>query len=113
MKSEHGAQIAGQLNEQERQLLTHAILEAETKPTVVLEVGTWLGGGSTLHLLRALEESAAGHLWGIEADQSIYQAMLANISAAAPDARHRFTPIFGLSQDVLPRWLTGDGGRVV
>jgi hypothetical protein len=44
-------------------------------------------------------------LWGIEADRSIYDRMLSNIRAAVPDASHRFTPMFGFSQDVLREWL--------
>jgi predicted O-methyltransferase YrrM len=97
--------IAGQLNEQERHILTAAICDASKKPAVVLEVGTWLGGGSTLHILRALEENGTGHLWGIEADRSIYEKMLANIQAAAPKASARFSALFGFSQAVIPQWL--------
>jgi len=96
--------IEGQLNAAERQMLTNAILNAPHKPRVVLEVGTWLGGGSTLHILRALEQNGIGHLWGIEVDRSIYERMLANINAAAPLEAKRFTPLFGFSQDVLKRW---------
>lgn len=99
------AEIAGQLNAAERRILTQAVLEAPEKPRVVLEVGTWLGRGSTLHLLRALARNGEGHLWGIEADRSIYEAMLANIDTAAPEALHRFTPLFGLSHMVIPSWL--------
>ncbi len=97
--------IAGQLNEAERRLLTDAILGAPTKPKIALEVGTWLGGGSTLHLLRALEENGTGHLWGIEADESIYDRMLANIRSVSPALVARFTPLFGFSEEVIPRWL--------
>src|SRR5690242_11170261 len=98
-------QIEGQLNETERRLLTEAITQAPRKPAMVIEVGTWLGGGSTLHILRALERNGLGHLWGIEADRSVYERMLSNIRAAAPEAASRFTPLFGFSQDVLPRWI--------
>jgi predicted O-methyltransferase YrrM len=98
-------EIAGQLNAAERRILTSAVLDPATKPKVVLEVGTWLGGGSTLHLLRALEQNREGHLWGIEADPSIYDQMQANIRRAAPEAIHRFTPLFGFSHEVIPRWL--------
>lgn len=98
--------IEGQLNEKERQILTEAILHAPKKPEVLIEVGTWLGGGSTLHILRALNKNNVGHLWGIEADHSIYEKMLANIQAAAPDASSRFSPLFGFSQNILPDWLT-------
>jgi hypothetical protein len=40
--------IEGQLNEAERRLITEAITGAAKKPLVAIEVGTWLGGGSTL-----------------------------------------------------------------
>lgn len=104
-------EIAGQLNPEERRIITAAISDAPRKPRVVLEVGTWLGGGSTLHLLRALERNGAGHLWGIEADRSIYDQMLANIRRAAPEAIHRFTPLFGFSHEVIPSWLEGLGAE--
>jgi predicted O-methyltransferase YrrM len=97
--------IEGQLNARERELLTNAILNAAKKPRVAIEVGTWLGGGSTLHILRALQRNGEGHLWGIEADRSIYDRMLANLRAAAPEALHRFTPLFGFSQKVIPQWI--------
>ncbi|MBA2434084.1 MAG: class I SAM-dependent methyltransferase [Chthoniobacterales bacterium] len=103
------AAIAGQLNAAERRLVTEAIVKAPRKPRVVLEVGTWLGGGSTLHLLRALEQNGEGHLWGIEADRAIYERMLANIGSAAPEALHRFTPLFGFSDVVIPKWLAEQG----
>jgi predicted O-methyltransferase YrrM len=105
-------QIDGQLNEAERQLLTEAIIQASEKPKVVIEVGTWLGGGSTLHILRALERNGTGHLWGIEADETIYERMVTNIRAAAPEACQRFTPLFGFSQKVIPRWLQEQGQGV-
>src|SRR5690348_2341637 len=100
-----GASIDGQLNEQERGILTSAVRDAQKKPKVILEVGTWLGGGSTLHFLRTLKDKEEGHLWGIEADHQIYEKMIQNIRAAVPDAVDRFTPIFGLSQKVIPGWL--------
>ncbi|MGO8926066.1 MAG: class I SAM-dependent methyltransferase [Limisphaerales bacterium] len=96
--------IEGQLNETERRLITEAITKAAKKPLVAIEVGTWLGGGSTLHILRALEQNGVGHLWGIEADRSIYERMLGNIRAAAATAASRFHPLFGFSQDVLKQW---------
>lgn len=97
-------EIEGQLNAREREILSAAILE--TRPKVVLEVGTWLGGGSTVHFLRALEKNGEGQLFGIECDRSIYDRMIENIRAAAPEALHRFTPLFGFSQQVIPKWLT-------
>lgn len=98
-------EISGQLNAEERRLLSDAILRESPKPQVVVEVGTWLGGGSTLHILRALETNGLGHLWGVEADRSIYERMIENIRQAAPEAAARFTPLFGFSEQVLPKWL--------
>jgi predicted O-methyltransferase YrrM len=104
---------AGQLNERECQILISTICDAAQKPKIVLEVGTWLGGGSTLHFLRALHQNGEGHLWGIEADRSIYDRMIENIRASAPEALGRFTPLFGLSQKVIPDWLADSGARRV
>lgn len=103
------AQIEGQLNELERRLLVEAITTAWPKPRVAIEVGTWLGGGSTVHILQALEQNGEGHLWGIEADPTVYNQMIENIRRAVPEASHRFTPLFGYSQDVIPRWIAGHG----
>lgn len=103
-QTETGGIIEGQLNPQERDFITKAILNAPVKPRVTLEVGTWLGGGSTLHILRALEQNGQGHLYGIEADRSIYDRMVANIRKAAPEAAKRFTPIFGFSDESIPKW---------
>lgn len=91
-------------------MLTNAILGAPQKPEKVIEVGTWLGGGSTLHILRALEKNGAGHLWGVEADRSIYDQMLSNIKAGAPEVAGRFTPLFGFSEEILPKWIQDQGG---
>lgn len=92
--------MEGQLNRSEREILTTWV--AKLKPEKVLEVGTWKGGGSTLHILRTLEKSGCGHLWGIEASQSIYEEMIANIRSDDPLLEKRFTPIFGFSQKVIP-----------
>jgi predicted O-methyltransferase YrrM len=89
--------------------ITGEFATSEVKPRIAIEVGTWLGGGSTLHILRALEENGVGHLWGIEADRSIYDRMLDNIHAAASQESHRFTPLLGFSHDVIPQWLAEQG----
>ena len=101
--------IDGQLSHGEREFLTGAILGQSRKPEVVLEVGTWLGGGSTLHILRALDKNERGHLWGIEADHTIYEQMIRNLRAAAPETLERFTPLFGSSNSVIPQLLAAKG----
>ena len=99
------ATIEGQLNAEERALISSTILNAPIKPKIAVEVGTWLGGGSTLHILRALQKNGEGHLWGVEAAKDIYEKMIASIRTGAPDAADRFTPLLGFSTEVLPRWL--------
>jgi len=97
--------IPGQLSTGERELLTSALTSSARKPERVVEVGTWLGGGSTLHILRALHQNGCGHLWGIEYNRDIYEQMLANIRKACPEAIERFTPLFGSSEEAIPTWL--------
>jgi hypothetical protein len=97
--------VEGQLNPTERQILTDAIRKAPKKPEVVIEVGTWLGGGSTLTFLRALHQNGTGHLWGVEADHQIYDRMIANLRAQAPDVLDYFTPLLGRSDQVIPPWI--------
>jgi len=92
--------MEGQLNQKERSIIINWV--TELKPEHTLEVGTWLGGGSTLHILKALESNAKGHLWGIEASQGIYESMVANIRSAGDELVARFTPVFGFSQKVIP-----------
>jgi predicted O-methyltransferase YrrM len=108
------SEIEGQLSTGERELLFSALTSSSRRPERVIEVGTWLGGGSTLHILRALQADGTGHLWGIEYDRNIYDRMIANIRSAIPEALDRFTPLFGKSEEVLPKWLASlpPGGTV-
>ncbi|MES2659806.1 MAG: class I SAM-dependent methyltransferase [Verrucomicrobiota bacterium] len=99
--------MEGQLNSKEREIITQWV--TTLKPERALEVGTWLGGGSTLHILKALESNGRGHLWGIEAFLSIYDAMLKNINSAGTEIAARFTPLFGFSQNVIPEFLSKTG----
>jgi hypothetical protein len=102
------AVLEGQLNDAERRLLTDAVLKAPKTPEVIVEVGTWMGGGSTVTFLRALHQNGAGHLWGVEADRAVYDRMMANLNALAPEVMDHFTPLFGFSDQVLPRWIAGE-----
>jgi predicted O-methyltransferase YrrM len=102
--------MEGQLNPKERKIITSRIHEQQ--PSHAVEVGTWLGGGSTLHILKAMEENMSGHLWGIEASQGIYDRMIANIRSAGEEHAARFTPVFGFSQQVIPGLLDEIGPRI-
>lgn len=97
--------VDGQLNDRERDLIRKYLVMGETPPMVALEVGTWLGGGSTMVILKEFSRAGAGHLWGVEADEGIYERMVANIRGALPEGLDHFTPLFGLSQKKLPEWI--------
>lgn len=103
--------IQGQLNSTERKILIEYLLKGDKPPQIAIEVGTWLGGGSTLHILRELVRLGEGHLWGIEADKSIYESMISNIRSALPRSLFHFTPIFGFSQKVLPELIRNQSAK--
>jgi predicted O-methyltransferase YrrM len=97
--------VDGQLNSRERDLILQYLVMGETPPMIAVEVGTWLGGGSTMVILKEFSRAGIGHLWGVEADEGIYDRMVANIRAALPEGLNHFTPLLGLSQKTLPEWI--------
>jgi hypothetical protein len=42
---------------------------------------------------------------GNQADAAIYERMIENLKRAASEAMARFTPLFGRSQKVIPKWI--------
>lgn len=60
----------GQLLPAERALLREAVFHHH--PDLVLEVGTWYGGGSTWQLVQALTAASKGHLHTCEVDLEHY-----------------------------------------
>ncbi|HEX7010367.1 MAG TPA: hypothetical protein VF184_10310, partial [Phycisphaeraceae bacterium] len=58
--------MQGQMHPEERDLIHRTVLD--DNPTVVVECGTWYGGGSTLAAARALHAQARGrlHTWEID-----------------------------------------------
>lgn len=73
----------GQLHRDERALLYTLVLG--TRPSRCLEVGTWLGRGSTFFIASALAEVGAGHLWTVETDGAAVDAARAAYAAEKPD----------------------------
>lgn len=96
--------MEGQLNDREKSLIVNWV--EKLQPERALEIGTYVGGGSTIHILHALERNGRGHLWGIEASKPIYEEMVRNITSAGPQLLPRFSPIFGFSQKVIPVFLS-------
>lgn len=62
--------MIGQLLPQERALLFNTVLKA--KPKLVLEIGTWKGGGSTYQIASALFAIFSGVLHTCEIDPEFY-----------------------------------------
>jgi hypothetical protein len=46
---------------------------------------------------------------GNQADAAIYERMIENLKRAASEAMARFTPLFGRSQKVIPKWIAEQG----
>jgi predicted O-methyltransferase YrrM len=76
----------GQLTIAERQAL-YQLIRSE-KPLVVLEVGTWAGGGSTLQIVNALRENGRGTLHTCEIDKELFDYAKGGHQARELDHRH-------------------------
>jgi len=63
--------MEGQLYPAERKLLFDTVLRV--KPQVVLEIGTWKGGGSTYQIATALRQLGAGKLYTCETNRVFYE----------------------------------------
>jgi predicted O-methyltransferase YrrM len=96
--------IESQLHPVERRILSRRV--KTLSDAVILEVGTYKGGGSTLTFLEALKRNSSGKLIGIEADPDVFAQMKANIASVDRRLFDFFEPISGFSQDVIPKLLT-------
>ena len=73
------------MNEAQRSLIHDTVLAKKTPPLVVVECGTWLGGGSTLAAARALGELGHGTLHTWEVDPQRYQSALTSFMEEFPE----------------------------
>lgn len=55
----------------EREFLHESVIAA--RPNIVLEVGTWKGGGSTWQILEALKKNGSGMLYTCETDNDFFR----------------------------------------
>jgi len=100
--------VEGQLNARERDLIRQYLVMGGTPLRWRWRLAHG-SGGSTMVILREFASAGRGHLWGVEADEAVYERMVANIGAALPEGLAHFTPIFGLSQKKLPEWIASQG----
>lgn len=103
--------MEGQMWPEERKLLHNAVLDC--KPAVVLEVGTWKGGGSTLQITSALLKNASqsdtptsGVLHTCELDSSLYEEAKRNYDGI-PESNH--VKFYNQSSDQLIGHLIENG----
>ncbi len=66
--------MEGQMCDVERRLIYNTV--RELRPEVVVECGTWMGGGSTLAVARALQDNKLGKLHTFETDLGFYASAL-------------------------------------
>jgi predicted O-methyltransferase YrrM len=95
--------IESQLHPGEKELLKRTLAAFDAPK--ILEIGTYKGGGSTLTFLQVLKNKGRGKLFGVEAAESVFKEMKANISSVVPDYAELFEPIHGYSQVVIPSLL--------
>ncbi len=97
------AAIESQLTAGEKSILAARL--APMPAPVILEIGTYMGGGSTLTFLETLKAKGAGRLYGVEASAAVFARMNENIRSVDPDYFRFFEPVHGYSQQVIPELL--------
>lgn len=101
----------GQLTDSERKFLRQAVLIA--KPQLVLEVGTWKGGGSTWQIASALFENNHGMLYTCETEKAFYDEAM-SLFKYHSHVRLHLQPSCSLiqrmiSNDEIPDFIFMDG----
>jgi predicted O-methyltransferase YrrM len=100
--------IPGQMYFEDRRVLFNAI--RRLRPRRCFEIGTWLGGGSTLVVARALAENGMGKLHTIEVQEDIHAQAVALYSKHLPELRPFVDFHQGDYRTVLPALLEQEGG---
>ncbi len=104
--------MEGQMWPAERDFLANAI--KERNPSIILEVGTWKGGGSTLQIANAMAESST--LITCEVDKNFYDQAMRDLSDHKNFDNIKFNnvPSYELIDDiiengVIPEFVFFDG----
>jgi predicted O-methyltransferase YrrM len=98
-----GDAVEGQLYKADRQLLYSTIIEE--KPNIVLEVGTWHGGGSTLSIAKALKENGKGTLYTIEMMRNFFDSAVSSYKKEKPELLPYIEFLYGNSLTEYPPLL--------
>ncbi|OGF61545.1 MAG: hypothetical protein A2Y62_01835 [Candidatus Fischerbacteria bacterium RBG_13_37_8] len=95
--------IPGHLWYSERKLLYKIV--RRYKPSLVFEVGTWLGGGSTYFISNAIYKNGRGILHTIESDYEIYEKAVNNYNRFLKFLIPFTNFHYGISYDLYPTLL--------
>jgi hypothetical protein len=99
--------LPGQMWFEDRRVLYDTV--RRVKPKVCFEVGTWLGGGSTLVIARALQKNGFGHLHTIETDDWAYPRAVESYERHAPDLKQFVTLHKGDYREHFPELIERAG----
>lgn len=98
----------------EREFLANAI--KERNPSIILEVGTWKGGGSTLQIANAMDESSI--LITCEVDKDFYNQAVRDLSDHKNFSNIQFNNVASnelienmLNDNILPDFIFFDGSE--
>jgi predicted O-methyltransferase YrrM len=100
--------IPGQLWYADRRVLYETV--RDLKPHHCFEIGTWLGGGSTLMIARALRANGFGQLHTVEIDEEVHARAVAAYRSHLPELRPFVEFHAGNYRDVFPGLLEESRG---
>jgi predicted O-methyltransferase YrrM len=100
--------IPGQMWFEDRRVLYNTI--RALKPQRCFEVGTWMGGGSTLVIARALRDNGGGKLHTIEVLPDVYEAAVERYQRRVPDLLPYVEFHQGDYAEIFPSLLDAAGG---
>jgi predicted O-methyltransferase YrrM len=99
--------LPGQMWFEDRRVLYDTV--RRVKPKSCFEVGTWLGGGSTLVVARALQKNGFGHLHTIETDEWAYPRAIEAYDKFAPELKQFVTLHKGDYKEHFPELIEQAG----
>jgi glyoxylase-like metal-dependent hydrolase (beta-lactamase superfamily II) len=82
------------------------------RPRNCFEIGTWLGGGTTLVIAKALRRNGSGRLHTIELDEEIFSQAVAGYDRLVPELRQYVEFHRGDYRAILPDVMAHDGMRI-
>jgi hypothetical protein len=100
-------QMPGQMYFEDRRVLYDAV--RRLRPSRCFEVGTWMGGGSTLVIARALRDNGAGKLHTIELLEDVHRQAVGYYERHVPELRPYVEFHLGDYREHFPA-LVEDGG---